>query len=104
MRSFTASALLTTILLGQSNAAATSEPDRELTPSDKSAFLKFVKGFLRSKHLQARQEPVSTDRECILDEYDTFLAGYSSATAFCSNFISIPLETATAYYTPTVYV
>lgn len=102
MHSFITPALLTAALVTQASAIAIA--DQELTPEDNRAFLGFVKGFLSSKHLHARQEPDPgvTDTECVYDEYDSFLSSYSSATPFCSNFISVPLATSTSYFTPTV--
>lgn len=86
---------LAACLLGSSTALHTEK--RDLDKQESNVLVSFINNFFHKKHLHARQ-----DQECVLDDYYSFLQTFSSATQFCSNFISVPLDTVTVDFTPTV--
>ena len=104
MKSFTFTlALACSSLISTSHARhARSQPQaiQDGAKVDTTSVLDYIKDFFLQRHQNDKRDT----QECVYDDYYTILSSYSSATPFCSEFLSIPLSTSIVVATPTTYV
>jgi len=70
----------------------------EVESVDTTSVLDYIRNFFLQRHQHDKRQD---SQICAEDAYYSILANYSSATPFCSEFISIPLSTVTVEVTPT---
>jgi len=87
--------------------ALTAGPHDQVLERDTSAnpqhgiLNKIMNFFNRGAPAEANQLIARQDDLCVFDDYYTFVSNKPSPSAFCNSYISIPLATVTADYTPT---
>jgi len=99
--SFIILALASTVTLSEARLRV---PNQEVKRADytinETEVLDYIKSFFFSRHQDEKRDV----HECVYDNYYNALATYSSATPFCSEFLSLSPSTISVIVTPTVYV